>query len=71
MKGHLILLKYTESHYFTNVNNTRMCLFISMLCSIIEFEIDLNNDKLLGIIWEHTRKIKRGERGGDIINFNK
>jgi hypothetical protein len=39
-----------------------------MLCSIFKFEIDLNNNKLLGTIWEHTRKIKRGGRGGDIIN---
>jgi len=53
-----------ESHYFPSVNNTKICLFISMLCCIIKFEIELNNDKLVGTIWEHTRKIKRGERGG-------
>jgi hypothetical protein len=69
IKRYLILLKYTESHYFPSVNNIRMCLFISMLCTIIKFEIDLNYDKLLGTIWEHTRKIKRGERRGDTINF--
>jgi hypothetical protein len=33
-----------------------------MLCSKIEFEIDINNDELLKTIWEDTREIK--PRGG-------
>jgi len=39
-----------------------LCLFMSMLCSKIEFEIDINNDEVLKTIWEHTREIK--PRGG-------
>jgi hypothetical protein len=38
-------------------------LFMSMLYSKIKFEIDINNDELLEIIWEHMREIKRGEIG--------
>ncbi len=35
-----------------------MCLFISMLFIIIkmQFDIDINNDELLTIIWEHCKK---------------
>jgi hypothetical protein len=40
-----------------------VCLLVSMLYSKIKFEIDINNDKLLKIIWKHMREIKRG-RGG-------
>jgi hypothetical protein len=32
-----------------------------MLYSEIKFEIDINNDELLGTIWEHMRDIKWGE----------
>jgi hypothetical protein len=42
-----------------------LCLFVSMLCSKIKFEIDINNDELLKTIWEDTREINprgRGER---------
>jgi hypothetical protein len=51
-------------------NNMRkhmlMCLFMSMLYSKIKFEIDINNDELLKIIWKHMKEIKR--RKGDILN---
>jgi hypothetical protein len=41
-----------------------LCLFMSMLCSKIEFEIDINNDELLKTIWEEdTREIKPRGRG--------
>jgi hypothetical protein len=37
-----------------------------MLYNKIKFEIDIHIDKLLGIIWEHIREIKkkRGRCGG-------
>jgi hypothetical protein len=36
----------------------------------IKFEIDINNDELLKIIWEHMKEIKRGQGGGkDIIKL--
>jgi hypothetical protein len=44
-----------------------VCLFMSMLYTKIKFEIDINNDELLKIIWKHMREIKRGE--GDIIKL--
>ncbi len=47
-----------------------MCFFMSMLCSKIKFEIDINNDELLRTILEHTREIERGERRGVLLNFN-
>jgi hypothetical protein len=34
---------------------------MSMLHNKIKLEIDINNDELLEIIWEHMREIKRGE----------
>jgi hypothetical protein len=37
-----------------------------MLSSNIKFEIEINNNKLLGTIWEHTKEIKRG-RGKGIL----
>jgi hypothetical protein len=43
---------------------------MSMLCSKIKFEIDINNDELLRTILEHTREIERGERRGVLLNFN-
>jgi len=35
-----------------------MCLFMSMIFILIEikFNIDINNDELLIIIWEHNKK---------------
>jgi len=42
---------------------------MSMFCSKIKFEIDMNNDELLETILKHVREIKRGERGG-IIKLN-
>jgi hypothetical protein len=35
-----------------------MCLFMSMIFILIEikFDIDINNDELLIIIWEHNKK---------------
>jgi hypothetical protein len=46
-----------------------MCLFISILYDKIKIEIDINNDELLETIWEHMRKIKREEGGGDNIKL--
>jgi hypothetical protein len=40
-----------------------------MLSSNIKFEIDINNNELLGIMWEHTKEIKRAGGEGDIIEF--
>jgi hypothetical protein len=40
-----------------------LCHFMSMVCSKIEFEIDINNDELLKTIWEDTREIKPRGRG--------
>ncbi len=37
---------------------------MSILHSKIKFEIDINNDDLLEIVWEHMREIKRPEGGG-------
>jgi hypothetical protein len=38
-----------------------MCLFMSMIFILIEikFDIDINNDELLIIIWEHNKKENR------------
>jgi hypothetical protein len=35
-----------------------MCIFMSMMFILIEitFDIDINNDELLIIIWEHNKK---------------
>jgi hypothetical protein len=35
-----------------------MCLFMSMIFILIEikFDIDINNDELLVIMWEHNKK---------------
>jgi hypothetical protein len=33
-----------------------------MLYNRIKFEIDIHIDKLLGIIWEHIREIKKKKR---------
>jgi hypothetical protein len=41
---------------------------MSMLYNKIRFEIDLNSDKLLKIIWEHMREIKK-ESWKDIIKL--
>ncbi len=35
-----------------------------MLYKKIKFEIDINNDELLKILWENRKKIKRGEKYG-------
>ncbi len=43
-------------------------LIMSMLYNKIRFEIDLNSDKLLKIIWEHMREIKK-ESWKDIIKL--
>jgi hypothetical protein len=32
-----------------------------MLHNKIKLEIDINNDELLEIIWEHMRELERGE----------
>jgi hypothetical protein len=38
-----------------------MCLFMSMIFILlkIKFDIDINNDELLIIIWEHNKKKNR------------
>jgi hypothetical protein len=33
-----------------------------------KIEIDINNDRLLVITWEHMREIKRGEDEGILLN---
>jgi len=35
-----------------------MCLFMSMIFILIEvkFDIDINNDELLIVIWKHNKK---------------
>ncbi len=43
-------------------------LIMSMLYNKIRFEIDLNSDELLKIIWEHMREIKK-ESWKDIIKL--
>jgi hypothetical protein len=45
-----------------HIGTFEMCLFMSMLFSKIKIEIDINNDKLLRMTWEHMRVIKR-EKG--------
>jgi hypothetical protein len=45
----------------TNMDMKRqinMCLFMSMIFILIEikFDIDINNDELLIVIWEHNKK---------------
>jgi hypothetical protein len=45
-------------------------LFMSILCSKIKFEFDINNDELLKtIILEQMREIKPGTKGGGIIKL--
>ncbi len=41
-----------------------------MLYINFKFEIDVNNDDLLGTVWEHMREIKRG-RGRENYWINK
>jgi hypothetical protein len=50
-----------------HIGTFEMCLFMPMLFSKIKIEIDINNDKLSRITWEHMRVIKMGER--DLIQF--
>ncbi len=45
----------------TNMNMKRqinMCVFMSMIFILIKikFDIDINNDELLIIVWEHNKK---------------
>jgi hypothetical protein len=40
-----------------------------MLYIKIKIEININNDELLKIIWEHMKEIKRGWEGDDIIRL--
>jgi hypothetical protein len=48
--------------------HNNMCLFISILHSKIKFEIDINSDDVLEIVWEHMREIKRPEGEGILFN---
>jgi hypothetical protein len=32
---------------------------MTMLCSEIKFEMDINSNELFGITWEHPNKIKK------------
>jgi hypothetical protein len=43
-------------------------IFMSMFYIKIKFEIDIDNDEKLEIIWKHMKKIKRGEEGGILLN---
>lgn len=45
-------------------------IFMSMLYLKIKFEIDIDNDEKLEVIWKHE-KIKKGGRGWDIIKLIK
>ncbi len=38
-----------------------MCIFMSMMFTLIEitFDIDINSDELLIIIWEHNKKERK------------
>jgi hypothetical protein len=37
-----------------------MCPFMLMIYINFKFEIDINNDDLLGTVWEHMKEIKMG-----------
>jgi hypothetical protein len=43
-------------------------IFMSMLYIKIKFEIDIDNDEKLEVIWKHMKKIKREEEGGILLN---
>jgi hypothetical protein len=55
-----VLFFYICSNFFTNCvhNSVHSALFMSMIFTLIEikFDIDINNDELLIIIWEHNKK---------------
>jgi hypothetical protein len=42
-------------------------IFMSMLYIKIKFEIDIDNNEKLEIIWKHMKK-KREEEGGILLN---
>jgi hypothetical protein len=43
-------------------------IFMSMLYIKIKFEMDIDNDEKLEVIWKHMKKIKREEEGGILLN---
>ncbi len=55
---------YFNKFFQKNENVEEDVPLISMLHNKIKLEIDINNDELLEIIWEHMRELERGEQRG-------
>jgi hypothetical protein len=51
------------------VNLTKKGVNLNFPISKIKFEIDINNDELLGIVWEHKREILKVRVQGALLSL--